>query len=36
VAQKGNPLIPPNNLADLSSMIVTVMSVVKTQAKTAK
>jgi len=32
VAQKGNTLILPGNLADLSGMIATAMSVVKTQS----
>ncbi len=36
VAQEGNTLILPGNLADLSGMIATAMSVVKTQSKAAK
>ena len=36
LAQEGNTLILPSNLADLSGMIATAMSVVKTQSKAAK
>ena len=36
LAQEGNTLILPSNLADLSGMIATAMSVVKTQGKAAK
>ncbi len=36
LAQEGNTLILPSNLADLSGMIATAMSVVKTQSKTVK
>jgi regulator of protease activity HflC (stomatin/prohibitin superfamily) len=36
VAQEGNTLILPGNLADLSGMIATAMSVVKTQSKAAR
>ena len=36
LAQEGNTLILPSNLADLSGMIATAMSVVKTQSKPAK
>ena len=36
LAQEGNTLILPSNLADLSGMIATAMSVVKTQTKAAK
>ena len=36
LAQEGNTLILPSNLADLGGMIATAMSVVKTQGKAAK
>ena len=36
LAQEGNTLILPSNLADLSGMIATAMSVVKTQSKDTK
>lgn len=36
LAQEGNPLILPGNLADLSGMIAMAMSVVKSQSKAAK
>jgi hypothetical protein len=36
VAQEGNTLILPGNLAVLSGMIATAMSVVKTQSKAAR
>ncbi len=36
LAQEGNTLILPSNLADLSGMIATAMSVVKTQSKASK
>ena len=36
LTQEGNTLILPSNLADLSGMIATAVSVVKTQTKVAK
>jgi predicted metalloendopeptidase len=36
LAQEGNTLILPGNLADLGGMIATAMSVVKSQSKAAK